>query len=966
MVNVAMPDGCPAPEDLDALLNDELARERGEQIQAHVDDCAACRLALGALAQTIDDRAPQTRRVVRVRVERIDRYRVIRTLGRGGMGVVLLAEDDELQRKLAIKLMRPDLVHVQDRQRLLREAQAMAQVSHPNVVAIFDVGIHNDQVFIAMEYVEGTDLAHWMRGHHSLREVLDVFSAAGRGLAAAHRAGIIHRDFKPHNVLLGTHGEVKVTDFGLARAELAATPPARASVERLLDTPITRVGAVVGTPQYMAPEQLLGEPVDARADQFSFCVGLYEALCGERPFQGSDTAELSRAALTAAYPEQPLRRVPARVRAVVRRGLSPEPDRRFASMDELIVALVPPRARKRLVVAGLVATALAGGTMVVAVGMRAPGGATCDGGPSELASVWNVERRLAIQRAFMGAGGRDAKALIAALDAYANAWQREHRDACEDTRLRGDQSEQLLDLRMACLRRRRIELGALVDELAAADEAVTRRGPAVVTTLASPVACSDVKREPTTAAPAAMHWEEEAIEADLAKVQVKLGLLRIAGVLEQLEGLRARAERAGHKPLIAQTEYWLGVHMAALQDSQRAVAHYKRAAEIADEAGADDVRVLALVALMNMTSRDGKLDDAARWSDIARGAVKRVHSLEVLAQFDMALAELAAARGNVTEAIADYDRASERYARAFGATSVQVANVQMSMGSLYVLRNEHDRGIDHLRQAYEVMRNAYPDTLFGEQLLVTMAIARIQQGTYAEAQKLAAQALAELERVGGDDEQRAQVFALQALALQGLGKRDEAFAKMKEVLERTANAPPADMLPLIALFHYEGARYDAAYAILARTLEHEESKGPDRVQVATILGGLGSLRSKQRKFAEAAELLSRARTIIERLQPESNGLAEMLTKLGALETKRGAAKQAVPLLEQALALRAARGASTWDTSLTELELAIALWAEGRDRARAIAMARDALAHAEAAKNRKTADDARSWLAANAH
>jgi serine/threonine protein kinase len=273
---------------------------------------------------------------------RIARYVVDRRLAAGGMGVVFLADDPELQRRVVIKLLRADRGEgsQSDRARMLREAQAMAKVSHANVVPVFDVGVHDEQVFLAMEYLDGGDLSAWLKAPRTARGKLDVFMAAGRGLAAAHRAGLVHRDFKPQNIMLGSDGSVKVADFGLARAE--PPPPAGTKSARLapakprivfddtstgsmLDTPLTQAGAIIGTPAYMAPEQILAERVDGRADQFSFCVALYEALYGERPFAGKTVDEVFDSTLAGAARTPARRRdVPDHVRDD-QRGLSVQP-----------------------------------------------------------------------------------------------------------------------------------------------------------------------------------------------------------------------------------------------------------------------------------------------------------------------------------------------------------------------------------------------------------------------------------------------------------------------------------------------------------------------------------------------------------------------------------------------------------------------------------------------------------------
>src|SRR5712664_821364 len=291
------------------------------------------------------------------------RYKVLGELGTGGMGVVYAAYDPELGRKVAIKLVRPEASASssasEGRARLLREARAMAQLSHPNAIAIYDVGTFGEQVFIAMEYVDGRTLEEWLSlKKRPWREVISMFVQAGRGLAAAHAAGIVHRDFKPDNVLVGNDGRVRVLDFGLARAAGAADgtnseiADAHTSTEKklseragMLSLALTEPGKLMGTPAYMAPEQLRGQLGDARTDQFSFCIALYQGLYGELPFSGETVATLldqMDQKKTKLASESV--RVPARLRKVLLRGLSPAREDRYGSMDGLLHELArrPP------------------------------------------------------------------------------------------------------------------------------------------------------------------------------------------------------------------------------------------------------------------------------------------------------------------------------------------------------------------------------------------------------------------------------------------------------------------------------------------------------------------------------------------------------------------------------------------------------------------------------------------------
>jgi predicted Ser/Thr protein kinase len=299
-----------------------------------------------------------------VQGKRLGRFTMTERLGAGAMGVVWRADDPNLGRNVALKILRHHDAHMTER--LVREARSMAQVNHPNVVTVYEVGEADDgTAFIAMELVTGHSLRRWQtQAGRGVAEIVEAYIAAGRGLAAAHAAGIVHRDFKPDNVLVGDDGRVRVTDFGLA----AAKPAERASATHLGDVNLTTSGSVLGTPAYMAPEQFAGGNVDSRTDQFNFCVALYEALYGERPFEGGSFGELADnvcAGNIRAAP--PGTRVTRALRDILVRGLSVKPGDRFATMLDLIVELGRDRARpwrRTALAAGAVAVVLGAGLVV--------------------------------------------------------------------------------------------------------------------------------------------------------------------------------------------------------------------------------------------------------------------------------------------------------------------------------------------------------------------------------------------------------------------------------------------------------------------------------------------------------------------------------------------------------------------------------------------------------------------------
>jgi len=434
---------------------------------------------------------------------RIGRYRVIGTLGRGGMGTVLEAVDDALERRVALKLLHHD-VPARDRGRLLREARALARLSHPNVVQVHDVG-ESPLPFIAMKLVRGKTLAEWQRARPPWRACVRAYLQAGRGLAAAHAKRLVHRDFKPSNCLIDDEGRVRVMDFGLARAlDLGApsdhhdqTPRPHAWPDaRSCDSTLTDEGTVLGTLAYMSLEQLRGEEADARSDQFGFCVALWEALHGERPFAGSTPAALERALLREQVRAPPRgRRVPLALRRVLRRGLAADPARRWPTMDELLAALeqlMRPRRYGRLTLAtvlGILCIAGAGVWHELAMAQA------CSGMEDQLLGVWDPNRRKALGEALLGSPLPHARAAWEAVEprlaAYAEAWVYASHAVCE-AQVREQQPQSVVALRSACLHQRKVALREAVDVLASAEPPTVERAVGLVSQLPRLERCSDV------------------------------------------------------------------------------------------------------------------------------------------------------------------------------------------------------------------------------------------------------------------------------------------------------------------------------------------------------------------------------------------------------------------------------------------------------------------------------------------
>ncbi|HWB73914.1 MAG TPA: serine/threonine-protein kinase, partial [Nannocystaceae bacterium] len=398
------------------------------------------------------------------------RYLVMGALGKGGMGEVFTAYDPELDRKVALKRVQVETIARADRRaRLLREAQAMAKIRHPNVIAVFDVGQIDDEVFIAMELVDGETLRAWLRREHTTTAIVEAFLQAARGLAAAHELGLVHRDFKPDNVMVDRSERVQVLDFGLVASSVAdSTRPDDDASDML-----TRSHATVGTPAYMAPEQHAGTGADELSDQFALCVALFEGLHGARPFRGETLHALATAVLAGAIvdPAQP-RAIPRWLDRAVRRGLAVAPGERWPSMRELIAALeqglqAERRSQRRWLVIG--AVVLAGGAGALAL---APDHA-CDDATRPVDDVWSTSTRERLSTAFSESptprGRSSWPAIDAAIEARAEAWRAGYRQVCEAARAGDRGAVERADRARVCLHGQTNALASALEVLAIAD-----------------------------------------------------------------------------------------------------------------------------------------------------------------------------------------------------------------------------------------------------------------------------------------------------------------------------------------------------------------------------------------------------------------------------------------------------------------------------------------------------------------
>jgi len=423
--------------------------------------------------------------------DRVGRYVVLGTLGEGGMGVVLAAYDPELDRKVAVKLVRPSVGSSNSRARMVREARSMAQLAHPNVVSVFDAGEHEGSVYIAMEFVEGETLTKRLPELSDWRAVIEPLEAAGQGLAAAHERGLVHRDFKPDNVMVGDDGRVLVMDFGLAFRGAAEGPSVAAakaievsgssvsaSLGDSFDPQLTHAGAIMGTPAFMAPEQFSGAAVDERADQFAFCVALWQGLYGEAPFAGNDMWSLADSVTQGQRRPPPKgKSIPGWLFAVLDRGLAIDPEARWPNMTALLAAIERGRARRRnRMVAFVVAAPIVAGLVVYGgyQAWRSRVAQQCEAEAS--AQMQWPERSAALEKGMLGTELSFASTSYGQateiLDGWGQSWIEQRAAVCRDERIEHVISPEVREARAECLDSSNTTVTLLLDALEAGDNSL--------------------------------------------------------------------------------------------------------------------------------------------------------------------------------------------------------------------------------------------------------------------------------------------------------------------------------------------------------------------------------------------------------------------------------------------------------------------------------------------------------------
>ena len=869
---------------------------------------------------------------------KLGRYVIAGTLGRGGMGVVFKAVDPELDRLVALKVLHTELDEGHTI-RLRREARAMAKLSHPNVVHVHEVGQAEGQTFVAMELVKGQTLKEWMRRElrPTWRQCVEVFVQVGEGLAAAHKQGLIHRDFKPGNAIIDDEGRARVLDFGLVRqvGEAEEYPPsiqmARTDKQQVvpLDVSLTNTGAVLGTPAYMPPEQMKGGEADARSDQFSFCVALWEAVYGERPFEGSSMAGLMVSMMAGDLRPAPKGSpVPGTLRAMLQRGLAVDPEERWPSMEVLLSKLrrlLAPR-RWRWLGGGLALGLAALGTILAApqfVALQE----RCSGAQAQLRGIWDDARRQDVKDAVLGTELSYAEGtwerIEPQLDEYADAWADKHTEICEATTVRHEQTEDGMTLRMSCLAERRTALRATVKVLAEADadNKTVENAVKLVADLADLARCDDVERleqqrqrMPPPEDPQVAQ-QVDRLREQLADIKAMAKAGRYAEALKQVRPVVGQAEALDYGPLQAEARYWQGDLLERDGQYAEAEQELKQAHSLALEHKHDQVERDAAQSLTYAVGYSlARHDDGLTWGQIALSLAKRSDD-------DLQLAGTLVNLGTVFSGLGEYEQAKHHYQQALQIHEKKTLDpdhpdVATSLGNLGIALyrlGEYEQAKQHHQRTLRILEKALgPEHPEVANSLENLGNVFLSLGEYEQAKQHHQRALRMRENALGPDHP-AVAYSLNNLGIVfgSLGEYEQAKQHYKRTIEIREKALGSDHPDVAQSLHNLGivlnrqGEYEQAKQHYQRALRmNEKALGPEHPNLVHSLNNLGVVFCRLGEYEQAKQHFQQALSIHEKtLGPDHPNVTSSLNNLGVVSYRLGEYEQAKQHFQQALQVR---------------------------------------------------------------
>ncbi len=859
---------CPLDDSLSALISGELAEPEADAVRTHLDSCESCRTTVAALAlghprssEDPSDPVQRPRSPGPTPGSRIDRYVIERLIGAGAMGVVYAAKDAALDRVIALKLLHGDhqLSGTLDPSGgdVGNEARTLARLDDPNVVKVWDVGVWEGRMFIAMELVQGQTLRAWMQKPQPYREVLSRLLGAGAGLAAAHDKGIIHRDFKPDNVLIAASGRALVTDFGLA------TESNRESTK------------IAGTPAYMAPEQFSGRAADEKSDQFSFAVTCVEALTGRRPYSGATLAELKLTVGQGQLDLSALSALPRSVKLALSRALAFDPAARWPDMRALLSALTPRANRTKSWVAAALGVALLGSG---GLWWRST---VCSGGAARVQAVWNASKRATLSQAFVGTGlpwaADAAAALNGELDRWSEGWSAAFTEACTATRVRGEQSEELLDLRMSCLDRQLSETRALIELFERADRTVIGAASRSLSRLTPLSACADLEalRDPVKPPSAADRPRISAARQALGEVIALRAAGRFKEAALRAEALTAEALLIGYRPFEAEVLTLKGQLDADLDAFDAASASLHKAVAAAEASGYSRAAGAAWAFLIEVESdKRAKKEEAERAQGHAEAVIEHLgRPRDLSAVLAHNTGKMLLLAGKHQEAKQQLTRALELY-RALDPSSPMVAASLNAIGD--VVRAEGDAAgslkyhQDALALVVARLGEHHPDVALAQKNIGNVYWKQSELDTalswYERALDLQKQALGEdsLEYVSTLNNVASVHIRQQKLA-EAEGELRRVIAVMEDKLGPFHRDLYGRLNNLAVVLRYLNRLADAE-AILRRALDiATKAVGEEHDMVATTLVNLGDTLLAEKKFEDSVAAYERSAVITEKI-----------------------------------------------------------------------------------------------------
>ncbi len=879
-----------------------------------------------------------------------ERYQLEEEVGAGGMSVVYAARDVELDRKVALKVMRRDIGSAQDQDRLREEARSLAGLNHANIVPVYDVGHAEDgRLYMSMELVQGKNLRDWLDATtRTPEEILDVLTDAGRGLAAAHAVSLVHCDFKPTNVLVGDDGRVRVVDFGIARKMVLSETITARSVTGDSETrpPEQERRQVIGTPRYMSPEQVRAENLDAQTDQFSYCLAVYEALYGQLPFLGTTNRQRLRNILAGNIRPAPRGTLVSKaVHAVIVRGLAASPGQRWPSMNELLRALNNARTGSRRWVPFAVATLLGLGVAGLAIVPRQD---PCAGVGEEVDSVWTKNRQERIREAFQSSGLPNADTELGRvetrLSGFAEAWAAARVRTCEDD----SASPRQRAAHRTCLHRDLEQFSVLVEVLGAADLATIRDANVAVATLPDIALCeSDAATDPGDI-PEHLRDRVEALDEDLSTAPMLVTLHRYRRAEELTARVLHEAELLGYAPLLAEAQYRRADVFASSGRQVDAANLFEKAYHTAETARMD--RLAAEIAVDLQLTYGYRLPRpklAERWSKLARAAVERLGDDAGALQAEfirtnglVALrnSDSAKAREFFEQAVAAYealdqpdplpkaeamsnlgiaclnlgllDEAEDTFRRALeliegevGPYNTRLITVINNLGSLAQTRGDHKAAHDYFKRVYEAEL-----ALYGP-VDVRVGMSLNNMGT----------ALSALRRDGEAVE----------LYLRSIRAYESGDHHGVDLARPVGNLAVAQM---------RAQQYAEAETNLLRAIQLIEAEsGPMQADLGVHWFNLASIRIEQGEYERGLEALERCNEIDEAaMGREHPNVAQNLAAIASIHVLTGEPDKARLLLEEALAIYAKFELDPVVVGVSQLELGKLLWEDGeRGRARTL-------------------------------